>query len=66
MGTHTQEEIAEFPSPNQTHLDLQNQNFIQTLPDRNQDEKLLKEMLYILHMVTGDVVISSAVPFPSH
>ena len=41
-------------------------NFIQTLLDHNQDEEVLKEMAYILHMVTGDAAISSVVPFPSH
>ena len=76
MGTHTQEEIADFPNPNQTKLDLQNliqakcaepvKNFIQTVLDHNQDEELLKEMAYILHMVTRDAAISSVVPFPSH
>ena len=76
MGTHTQEEIADFPNPNQTRLGLQNfiqakcaepvKNFIQTVLNCNQDEELLKEMAYILHMVTGDAAISSVVPFPFH
>ena len=76
MGTHTQEEIADFPNLNQTRLNLQNfihakcaepvKNFIQTVFDCNQDEELLKEMAYILHMVTRDATISSVVPFPSH
>ena len=76
MGTHTQEEITHFPNPHQTNIDLHNfieancsppvKNFIQTLLDHNQDEEVLKEMAYILHMVTGDAAISSVVPFPSH
>ena len=76
MVTHTQEEIADFPNPNQMKLDLQNfiqakcaepvMNFIQTVLDCNQDEELLKEMAHILHMVTGDAAISSVVSFPSH
>ena len=76
LGMHIQEEIAHFPNPNQTKIDLQNfikakcaeplKNFIQTVLDHNQDEELLKEMAYILHMVTGDAAISSVAPFPSH
>ena len=76
MGTHTQEEIADFSNPNQTRRDMQNfiqakcvelvKNLIQTVLDHNQDGELLKEMAYILHMVTGDAAISSVVPFPSH
>ena len=76
MGTHTQEEISHFPNPHQTKINLHNfiqakcalpvKNFIQTLLDHNQDGEVLKEMAYILHMVTGDAAISSVVPFLSH
>ena len=41
-------------------------NFIQTVIDKNQDEQLLKEMAYILHMLTGDAAISSVIPLSGH
>ena len=41
-------------------------NFIETVIDKNQDEQLLKEMAYKLHMLTGDAAISSVIPFSGH
>ena len=76
LGKITDEERAKYVNPQQTHLNLHQtvqikcsqpvKNFIQTVIDKNQDEQLLKEMAYILHMLTGDAAISSVIPLSGH
>ena len=41
-------------------------NFIETVIDKNQDECLLKEMAYLLHILMGDASISSVIPLSAH
>ena len=72
----TNEERAKYVNPQQTWLDLHNtvmkkcsqpvKNFIETVIDKNQDEDLLKEMAYLLHMLTGDAAFSSVIPLSAH
>ena len=72
----TNEERAKYVNPQQAHLNLHQtvqikcsqpvRNFIQTVIDKNQDEQLLKEMAYILHMLTGGAAISSVIPVSGH
>ena len=76
LGKITDEERAKYLNPQQTCLDLHQtvdmkcsqpvKNFIQTVTDKNQDEHLLKEMAYILHMLTGEAAISSVIPLSGH
>ena len=76
LGKITNEERAKYVNPQQTHLNLHQtvqmkcsqpvRNFIQTVIDKNQDKHLLKEMAYILHMLTGDAAISSVIPVSGH
>ena len=76
LGKITDEERAKYVNPQQTCLNLHQtvqmkcsqavRNFIQTVIDKNQDEQLLKEMAYILHMLTGDAAISSVIPLSGH
>ena len=76
LGKITNEERAKYVNPQQTCLNLHQtvqmkcsqpvRNFIQTVIDKNQDEQLLKEMAYILHMLTGDAAISLVIHLSGH
>ena len=76
LGKITDEERAKYVNPQQTCIDSHNtvqnkcsipvKNFIETVIDKNQNEDLLKEMAYILHMLTGDAAISSVIPLSAH
>ena len=76
LGKIIDEERAKYVNPQQTCLDLHQtvqmkcsqpvKNFIETVIDKNQDECLLKEMAYLLHMLTGDAAISSVIPLSAH